>query len=157
MLRVCDWQTESDLDSIFNYRDVLLKFDSLISDNQSWTRRDIVVNTKRYSYMIYPKLAHRMPYFSVLGILKYGIGWRPQNAPFENCSIWEMFDLRIAPFEKCSIWELLDLRNARFENCSIWELLNVRFAKFEKCWIWQMLDLRIVWANLRKSYRFKQA
>ena len=32
-------------------------------------------------------LAHRMPYFSVLGILKYGIGWRPQNAPFENCSI----------------------------------------------------------------------
>ena len=33
------------------------------------------------------QLAHRMPYFSVLGILKYGIGWRPQNAPFENCSI----------------------------------------------------------------------
>ena len=32
-------------------------------------------------------LAHRMPYFSVLGILKYGIGWRPQNAAFENCSI----------------------------------------------------------------------
>ena len=32
-------------------------------------------------------LAHRMPYFSVLGILKYGIGWRPQIAPFENCSI----------------------------------------------------------------------
>ena len=30
---------------------------------------------------------HPMPYFSVLGILKYGIGWRPQNAAFENCSI----------------------------------------------------------------------
>ena len=28
-------------------------------------------------------VAHRMPYFSVLGILKYGIGWRPQNAEFE--------------------------------------------------------------------------
>ena len=36
---------------------------------------------------VYNMLAHRMPYFSVLGILKYGIGWRPQNAPFENCSI----------------------------------------------------------------------
>ena len=32
-------------------------------------------------------IAHRMPYFSVLGILKYGIGWQPQNAKFENCSI----------------------------------------------------------------------
>ena len=35
----------------------------------------------------YETLAHRMPYFSVLGILKYGMGWRPQIAPFENCSI----------------------------------------------------------------------
>ena len=82
-------------------------------------------NKFRKMESIYVVLAHRMPYFSVLGILKYGIGWRPQNV--------------------------------RFENCSIWELLNVRFAKFEKCWIWEMLDLRIVWANLRKSYRIEQA
>ena len=38
-------------------------------------------------YLAWKDIAHRMPYFSVLGILKYGIGWRPQNAPFENCSI----------------------------------------------------------------------
>ena len=71
-------------------------------------------------------LAHRMPYFSVLGILKYGIGWRPQIAPFENCSIWELLHLRIAPFENRSIWELLHLRNAPFEKCSIWEMLHLR-------------------------------
>ena len=86
--------------------------------------------------------AHRMPYFSVLGILKYGIGWRPQNAPFENCSIWEMFDLRIAPFEKCSIWEMLHLRNVRFENCFIWEMLHLRNVWFENCSIREMLHLR---------------
>ena len=88
------------------------------------------------------RLAHRMPYFSVLGILKYGIGWRPQNAPFENCSIWEMFDLRIAPFEKCSIWEMFDLRIAPFEKCSIWEMFNLRNARFENCWIWETHNLR---------------
>ena len=45
-----------------------------------------LVDIKEDDYSI-EILAHRMPYFSVLGILKYGIGWRPQNAPFENCSI----------------------------------------------------------------------
>ena len=88
------------------------------------------------------RIAHRMSYFSVLGILKYGIGWRPQNAPFENCSIWEMFDLRIAPFEKCSIWEMLHLRNVRFENCFIWEMLHLRNVWFENCSIREMLHLR---------------
>ena len=47
--------------------------------------------------------------------------WRPEIAPFENCSIWESLHLRIAPFEKCSIWEMLHLRNAPFEKCYIWE------------------------------------
>ena len=82
-------------------------------------------------------LAHRMPYFSVLGILKYGIGWRPQNAAFENCSIWELLHLRNARFENCSIWEMLNLRNAGFENCYIWELLYLRNARFEKRRIWE--------------------
>ena len=68
--------------------------------------------------------------------------WRPQIAPFENCSIWELLHLRNAPFEKCSIWELLHLRNAPFEKCSIWEMLHLRIASFEKCSIWEMLHLR---------------
>ena len=88
------------------------------------------------------RIAHRMPYFSVLGILNYGIGWRPQNAAFENCSIWELLHLRIAPFEKCSIWELLHLRNVEFEKCWIWELLHLRIAIFEKCTIWETQNLR---------------
>ena len=46
-------------------------------------------------------------------------------ARFENCSIWEMLDLRIAPFEKCSIWEMLHLRNMRMKtNPTFWEGCN---------------------------------
>ena len=58
--------------------------------------------------------------------------WRPQIAPFENCSIWELLHLRIAPFENRSIWESLHLRIAPFEKCSIWEMLHLRNAPFEK-------------------------
>ena len=54
--------------------------------------------------------------------------WRPQIAPFEKCSIWELLHLRIAPFEKCSIWEMFDLRIASFEKCSIWEMFDLRIA-----------------------------
>ena len=56
-----------------------------------------------------------MPYFSVLGMLKYGKGWRPQIAEFENCRVWEMQNLRNAEFENCKTWELQDLRKTEFE------------------------------------------
>ena len=49
--------------------------------------RELIDNAGSWDNLMPSGIAHRMPYFSVLGILKYGIGWRPQIAPFENCSI----------------------------------------------------------------------
>ena len=75
--------------------------------------------------------------------------WRPQIAPFENCSIWESLHLRIAPFENCSIWEMLHLRNAPFEKCYIWETWGWRqFIHFEKA----AISIKMVYSILSKQW-----
>ena len=59
--------------------------------------------------------------------------WTSALLPFHFILIW----VRNAPFENCSIWEMLDLRNVEFEKCSIWELLQLRIAGYEKRIIWE--------------------
>ena len=71
------------------------------------------------------KVAHiaMLLHFSVLGMLKYSIGWRPK---IENSRIWGSPNLRIAEFENRKTWELQDLRITGFENHRNWESNNLR-------------------------------
>ena len=79
--------------------------------------------------------------------------WRPQNAPFEKCSIWELLHLRIAPFEKCSIWEMFALRIAPFEKCSIWETWGWRqILHFEKA----AISIKMVKFRISRQFSIKE-
>ena len=84
-----------------------------------------------------------MLHFSVLGMLKYSIGWRPQKDPIEKRSDWEKIRLRKDPIEKRSDWEKIRLRKDPIEKRSDWEKIRLRKDSIEKRSNWEKIQLRI--------------
>ena len=67
-----------------------------------------------------------MLHFSVLGMLKYSIGWRPQKDPIEKRSDWEKIRLRKDSIENRSNWEEIWLRWDVIYASVCWSLLIVK-------------------------------
>ena len=78
-----------------------------------------------------------MLHFSVLGMLKYSIGWRPQKDPIEKRSDWEKIRLRKDLIEKRFDWEKIRLRKDSIEKRSNWEKIQLRIASIETSLDWE--------------------